>query len=110
MLKSASLSASHSLMPYTDPFLAKTSTVMAEVNPIALLVLPRLDRIHTALLAPRQEETHTSTRTALHHETVAARRRHSVVVHAAPLPSDQEMEEILIEAELAHHRLEGVVS
>jgi hypothetical protein len=108
MLKSASLSASHSLMHCTDPFLAKTNTVMAEVNPIAHLVLHRLDQIHTALLAPRQEEAHTSTRTALHQETVAARRRHSVVAHAAPLPSDQEMEEILIEEELAHHHLEGV--
>jgi hypothetical protein len=97
-------------MPCTDPFLAKTNTVMAEANPIVHLVLLHLDQIHTALLAPRQEETHMSTRTALHQETVAARRRHSVAVHEAHLPSDQEMEEILIEEELARHHLEGAVS
>ena len=98
------------LMPCLDPSLAKTNTVMAEVNPIVLLVLPCLDQIRTALLARRQEETHMSTRTALHQETVAARRRHSVVAHEALLPSGQEMEEILIEEELAHHHPEGAVS
>ena len=100
------LQAPLSLIPDPDLFLAKTNTVMAEVNPIVLLVLPCLDQIRTALLARRQEETHMSTRTALHQETVAARRRHSVVAHEALLPSGQEMEEILIEEELAHHHLE----
>jgi hypothetical protein len=99
-----------SLMPNPDLFLAKTNTVMAEVNPIALLVLPSLDQIRTARLVLRQEETHTSTRTALHQETEAARRCHFVVAHAALLPSDQEMEETLTEEELAHHHLEGVAS
>jgi hypothetical protein len=110
MLQSALSQAPLLLMPCTDHFLAKTNTVMAEVNPIVLLVLPRLDQIHTALPVRRQEETHTSTRTALHPETVAARRRRSVVAHAALLPSAQEMEVILTEDELAHHHLEGVVS
>ena len=103
------LQAPLSLIPDPDLFLAKTNTVMAEVNPIALLVLPSLDQIRTARLALRQEETHTSTRTALHHETEVARRCHSVVAHEALLPSAQEMEAILIEEELAHHHLEGVV-
>lgn len=97
-------------MPDLDLFLAKINTVMAEVNPIALLVLPSLDQIRTARLALRQEETHTSTLTAPHQETEAARRCHSVVAHEAHLPSAQEMEVILIEEELAHHHLEGVVS
>jgi len=96
-------------MPDSDPFLVKINTVMAEVNPIALLVLLYLDQIHTALLARHQEETHMSIRTALPQETVAVRRRHSVVVHEALPHSGQEMEEILIEEEPAHHHLEGAV-
>jgi hypothetical protein len=110
ILKSVLSRAPLLLMLCPDHFLAKTNTVMAEVNPIALLVLPHLDQTHTALLVRRQEETHTSTRTALHLETVAARRRRSVVAHAALLPSAQEMEVILTEEELARHHLEGVVS
>ncbi|KAG9873534.1 hypothetical protein KCU94_g23356, partial [Aureobasidium melanogenum] len=93
-----------------DHFLVKTNTATAAVNPTALLVRPYPDQTHTALLALRHEETHTSTRTALHQETVAAHPYLSVVVHEALLPSGQEMEATLIEEELAHHHLEGVAS
>lgn len=97
-------------MPRPDPFLVKTNTVTAAANPTALLVPPYLDQIHTALLALRHEETHTSIRTVLHPETVADHPCLSVVAHEALLPSGQEMEATLIEEELARHHLGGVDS
>lgn len=97
-------------MPRSDPSLAKTNMVMAAANPTARLVLPYLDQTHTELPALRHEETLTSTHTALHRETAAARPYLFVVAHEALLPSGQEMEATLIEEELAHHHLEGVAS